>query len=63
MRDLMRDFVACQKADRGYDLWFRTEVEQGLRELNDPDVRLIPHEEVSKKWELWRAELGRRTNS
>ena len=60
MRELMRDYVARQKAERDYDLWFRAEVEQGLRELNDPNVRLIPHEEVEAEWALKRIELLKR---
>ena len=38
----MRDYVA--KAD--HDAWSRAEAEQGLRELRDPNVELIPHEQV-----------------
>jgi hypothetical protein len=32
-----------------HDAWFRSEVEAGLRELADPTVELIPHEEVARR--------------
>jgi predicted transcriptional regulator len=53
LRDFMRDYVA--KAE--HDAWFRAEVEQGLRELEDPNVELIPHEQVVAEWEVEKAEL------
>ena len=49
----MRDYV--DKAE--HDAWFRAEVEQGLRELRDPNVELIPHEQVKAEWEVEKAEL------
>jgi predicted transcriptional regulator len=49
VRELMRDFVERQRAAREHDAWFRSEVEQGLREANDPAVKRIPHEEVMRK--------------
>ncbi len=53
LRDFMRDYVA--KAE--HDAWFRAEVEQGLRELEDPNVELIPHEQVVAEWQVEKAEL------
>ncbi len=53
LRDFMRDYVA--KAE--HDAWFRAEVEQGLRELEDPNVELIPNEQVEAEWEVQKAEL------
>jgi len=53
LRDFMRDYV--EKAE--HDAWFRAEVEQGLRELEDPNVELIPHEQVVAEWEIEKAEL------
>jgi hypothetical protein len=53
LRDFMRDYVA--KAE--HDVWFRAEVEQGLRELEDPNVELIPHEQVVAEWKVKKAEL------
>jgi hypothetical protein len=56
LRDFMRDYVAKS----AHDAWFRAEVEQGLRELKDPNVELIPHEHVKPEWEVRKAELLRR---
>ena len=53
LRDFMRDYV--EKAE--HDAWFRAEVEQGLRELEDPNVELIPHEQVVAEWEVEKVEL------
>jgi predicted transcriptional regulator len=53
LRDFMREYV--EKAE--YDAWFRAEVEQGLRELEDPNVELIPNEQVEAEWEVQKAEL------
>ncbi len=44
--ELMREFVERQRQARDYDAWFRAEVEQGLREADDPNVPRIPNEEV-----------------
>jgi len=49
----MRQYV--EEAE--HDAWFRAEVEQGLRELEDPNVELIPHEQVVAEWEVEKAEL------
>src|SRR5260221_7973285 len=49
VRELMRDFVQRQRAAREHDAWFRAEVEQGLREAGDPEVKRIPHDEVMSK--------------
>lgn len=62
MRDLMRDFIARQKAARDHDQWFRAEVEQALREADDPNTQWIPHDEVSKKLMSWRETLTKRTD-
>jgi predicted transcriptional regulator len=53
LRDFMRDYV--ERAE--YDAWFRAEVEQSLREAEDPNAEWIPHEEVMRKWKIRRAEL------
>jgi len=49
VRELMRDFIERQRAAREHDTWFRSEIEQGLREADDPAVKRIPHEEVMRK--------------
>lgn len=53
LRDFMRQYV--EKAE--HNVWFRAEVEQGLRELEDPNVELIPNEQVEAEWEVRKAEL------
>ena len=50
VREFMHEFVSRQREARGHDAWFRGEVEQGLREADDPGVRRIPHEEVALGW-------------
>ena len=40
-----------------FDEWFRDEVERALQKANDPQVRLVPHEEVRSNWRWQRAEL------
>jgi predicted transcriptional regulator len=45
LRDFMREYV--ERVD--HDAWFRAEVEQSLKEAADPNVELIPHEEVVQK--------------
>jgi predicted transcriptional regulator len=51
VRDLVGDFIERQRQAREHDAWFRAEVEQGLREADDPNVELIGHEEVMKSLE------------
>ena len=53
LRGFMRDYV--ERAE--HDAWFRAEVEQSLKEASDPNVELIPHEEVVRKWKARRADL------
>ena len=58
--EAMRDFGTRQSAAREHDAWFRAEVEQGMREADDPDVKRIPQEDISADWRRQRAELVRR---
>jgi predicted transcriptional regulator len=60
VRELMRDYIDRQQAARDHDSWFRAEVEQGLREADDPGVKRIPNAEVSAKWRRRRADLMQR---
>ncbi len=60
VREFMRDFVKQQRAAREHDAWFRAEVEQGLREADNPNVKRIPHEEISAKWRRQRTKLVKR---
>ena len=62
LRVLMRSAVLRQQDAREHDAWFRGEVEQGVREADDPKVRRIPHEDVRSDWRQQRAELVRRAD-
>ena len=46
VREMMREFVHKKDEERESDKWFRAEVEEGLRELDDPNTALIPHEDA-----------------
>lgn len=63
LHDLVQDFVAAEHDGQTYDDWFRAEVEQALREADDPSVRLIRHEEVVDDWERRRRDLEARIGS
>jgi predicted transcriptional regulator len=56
LRDFMRDYV--ERAE--HDVWFRAEVEQSMKEADDPNAELVPHEEVVRKWEARRGKLLRK---
>ena len=60
LRVLMRDAVRRQREAREHDAWFRGEIEQAMREADDPAVRRIPHQEVRSNWRRQRAELAKR---
>ena len=60
VRELMRDFVDRQREARDYDGWFRAQVEEGIREADDPSIPKIPHEEMQKEWAVQRAALLKR---
>ena len=60
LRVLMRDAVQRWRESQEHDTWFRNEVEQGVREADDPAVDRIPHERVLSSWRQQRAELERR---
>jgi predicted transcriptional regulator len=53
LRDFMREYVEHAE----HDAWFRSEVEQSLREAEDPKADLVPHEEVLRNWKARRAKL------
>ena len=57
LRVLMREAVQRQLAAHGHDAWFRGEVEQALREADDPAVRRISHDDVKANWDRQRAGL------
>lgn len=60
IREFMRDFIRQQRAAREHDEWFRAEVEQAMREADDPNVKRIPQEDASAEWHRQRAELVKR---
>jgi predicted transcriptional regulator len=60
LRTLMREAVERKQEAREYDAWFRAEVEQALREADDPKVRKIPHETVMANLRRQRAKFLKR---
>jgi predicted transcriptional regulator len=52
LRAFMRDYVEPAE----HDAWFRAEVEQSLQEADDPNVELVPNDEVLRKWKARRTE-------
>ncbi len=60
LRVLMREAVRQQRDVGEHDTWFRQEVEQALREADDPGVRRVPNDEVRTNWRQQRAELMKR---
>ena len=43
-----------------HDKWFREQVEQGIKEANDPNTQWVSHEEAQASWAKKRAELLKR---
>jgi predicted transcriptional regulator len=60
LRALMRREVAQRRAALEHDAWFRSEVEQAVREADDPMIERIPNEIVEAEWAIQRAELVKR---
>ena len=60
LRVLMRDAVQRWRESQDHDTWFRNEVEQGLREADDPAIDRLAHDGVLSSWRQQRAELERR---
>jgi hypothetical protein len=60
VREFMREFIQRQREAREHDAWFRNEVEQAIREADDPAVNRISHEDVRSNWQRQRAELAKR---
>jgi len=46
LRDFMREYVQRSREKAEHDAWFRAEVEQGLREADDPATQWFSHEQV-----------------
>lgn len=53
--ELMREFIERRRQARDHDAWFRAEVEQGLREADDPSTVMIEHDDVVEGWRRQRA--------
>ncbi len=58
--ELMRREVAPLNQAIDHDAWFRIEVEQALREADDPAIDRVPNEIVEAEWLGQRAELVKR---
>ncbi|OIQ78961.1 hypothetical protein GALL_393260 [mine drainage metagenome] len=43
-----------------HDKWFRAEVEQGIKEANDPNTQWISNDDVKKSWAKQRAKWAKR---
>ena len=43
-----------------HDRWFRAQVEQGLKEADDPNAEWISHEDANASWATKRAEFAKR---
>lgn len=63
LRVLMRDAIQRETEAHAHDDWFRGEVEQGMREADDPNVARVPHEDVRSNWRRQRAELVKRATA
>ena len=51
LRDLIDGFVREQRDPRDHDVWCRAQIEQALREADDPTVQHIPNEEIEANWQ------------
>ncbi len=52
--------LPCEEDVRRVLALFRGEIEQGMREADDPNVLRVPHEDVRSNWRQQRAELVKR---
>ena len=57
VREFMRNFVQQQRQAREHDAWLRGEIQQGVREADDPAVQRISHDDVTENWRRQRADL------
>lgn len=46
-----------------HDTWFRAQVEQGIKEADDPSTQWVSNEDAKKSWAKQRAELVKRAGS
>ena len=52
VREFMREFIERQRVAREHDAWFRAQVAEGLRDLEDPNLQTSPHQEVMDRVEM-----------
>lgn len=57
LRTLMREAVQSAQDKRLHDAWFRREVEQALREADDPNAEWVDHDAVRQDIARQRADL------
>ena len=62
LRVLMRAEVSRRHEAAEHDAWFRGEVEQALREADNPNVSRVSHEAVGESWRRKRADLAARAD-
>jgi predicted transcriptional regulator len=60
LRDFMRDYVRRQQEEVAHEAWFRAEVEQAIREADDPAAEWVPHDMVKQDMARERAQLEAR---
>jgi hypothetical protein len=60
VRAFMQDFVRQQREAREHSAWLAAEIEQAVREADDPAVTRIPHADVAANWQRQRAALVKR---
>jgi predicted transcriptional regulator len=63
LRTMMREAVARQRDFSAHDAWFRSEVEQGMREADDPATPRIAHDLVDSSWRRRRETLTKRAEA
>jgi predicted transcriptional regulator len=57
VREMMREFVDSRLPAQEHEAWFRSEVEDALREADDPGVERVPDEEIALSWATDRTDL------
>jgi predicted transcriptional regulator len=62
LRTLMRQAVREASEAAAHDAWFRAEVEEGLREADDPSIQPIPDEDVRAEFAARRAAALRKAS-
>ncbi len=63
LRVLMRQEIGVGGTGRAHDAWFRGEVEQALREADDPNVQRIPNGDVRSDWQRQRAAIEKQSRT